>query len=327
MTNLTKIQIAELSPAQRVRYYQTQINKNTELAINNLSTRFIASGRVLPATGLQVCEYLVSLDNLNIRTLKNYAALFVSMHYELGYEQMAASIQRETRSLLRGMSIDNVKQRRSARPLLIEEFSQINNYLEEALSNGHRNRLRTLFDIALIRIAYWSGRRESELVSLTKETCTLIDDKGDRHIDFFWGSSKGDRNRAGVSFQLPSVPIADPWVGLQDWLDVSSTESNFIFCIPTKSGKVRTNPMHPNSFPRWLRDLAKESGINPEGLSGHSCRRGLAVKLGKEKTLPELMSYFNWKNEKTALDYATDKTSQDIHATLIKYSRSIGKLN
>ena len=321
-----------LSSLERVRKYQRAQNPNTELAMKRLVDRIYKAGYPLPCTATQACTYLVNMeDKAKVDTLRNYASLIVMWHKRHGFDELAAAISYETGEMLSGMALERTEPAKPARALHLTEFAQIDRYLTRIISEGDSGeRMKAMFDQALLRVLFWTGRRESEICGLTMATCELVETKTRtevrRTIDMYWGQSKGDKLSKGVKKSFLALPMSDPWQALYDWITINDLQEGPIFRTVKRNGHLRASAMHPNSVPPWIKSLARKSGLPFDDYSGHSFRRGLANMLGDELSLPNLMDYFGWKDEKTAARYVIGSGNFEIDRKLVSASMAISAL-
>ena len=81
--------------------------------------------------------------------------------------------------------------------------------------------------------------------------------------------------------------------------------SGSVFRSVSKSGKLGSNGLHPDSLIPLLRTLFTNAGIaSPMQYSGHSLRRGFASwATSNGWDLKMLMEYVGWKNIHSAMRY------------------------
>jgi integrase/recombinase XerD len=159
--------------------------------------------------------------------------------------------------------------------------------------------LRGLRDELLVRLAYDSMRRRSELVALLIQDFEKNSQGGGSVLLRF---SKTDPEGEGRIIKLSALTmnVIDRWLK-----QTGLTEGTIIRNI-RRYGRLGTK-LRPESVSRIIKRLAKTSGLPAEivnGLSGHSARVGAAQDmLAEGKTLIQIMHRGGWRKPETVYRY------------------------
>lgn len=325
------MKITDSLTRHRLAGLRAKLPANTALSLHGVTKQLLKAGFTLPCTGEEVSHFLLEkADNgLKISSLRNYCSIVIKWHRMAGYDEAATDIQLKAYPVINGLKQERIEtgsreSRKTATPLLLEDALRINDYLmNKAAQAEGKARPMAMQDLALFRLLWWSGCRESELTSLKRWQVTFTDNP--RGIMLEWSKTKTDQNGTGTSRFIPSLPNADPMGALIDWIDLywpshagESPDMTALFIRQHRNCDWRDGHMHPNSIPPWLRRIAKEAGVSyADKLSGHSCRHGLATLMSDSVSLREVMDYFKWKRAETALGYSTNKgISPSVISTL-----------
>ena len=93
--------------------------------------------------------------------------------------------------------------RKTATPLLLEDALKIDTYLLSALSNTTGSqRAIAVQNIALFRLLWWSGCRESEVVTLKRWQVRFCESP--RGIELSWSTTKTSQTGTGTSRFIPA---------------------------------------------------------------------------------------------------------------------------
>lgn len=314
---------------QRLSSLRGKMPANTELALNSITRQLLKAGFPLPSSGDQVSHFLLEKaeSGVKISTLKNYCAILTRWHRLAGYESHAIDIGLKAPGVIRGLRQERIEDnkpesRKSAIPLLLPDALMIDQYLLGQVANATDTQVGlAVQDLALFRILWWSGCRESEIATLKRWQIRFMDNP--RAIELTWSKTKTEQNIESTSRIIPALPNADPFGALVDWLDLYCPphfggDMGPVFVRQHRNGQWRDNGIHPNSIPLWLRKIAKKAGVAyADLLSGHSCRHGLATMMSDSLSLREVMDYFKWKRAETAIGYTTNKgISKTVFSTL-----------
>jgi site-specific recombinase XerD len=176
--------------------------------------------------------------------------------------------------------------------------------IPDGLQHGVPDRLIDRRDVALLLTARDLLARRSELVALRVEDLTPAADGG---ATILIRRSKTDQIGEGaVAYLGPATYRA-----LRAWLDAAGVAEGPVFRSVHRSGRVGA-ALHAQKVAAILKKLAARAapelrrlGLDPAGVSGHSCRVGMAqdlVEAGLE--LPAIMQAGRWKTPEMVARYA-----------------------
>ena len=172
-------------------------------------------------------------------------------------------------------------------------------------------------DAALLRVAYDTGCRRSELVAITVDDVDGPDADGAGTLMI--GSSKTDRERAGALAYLSPVTMR----AIARWRELGHIDRGALFRrVETHfDGSVRTvgqGALHPNTialiykrlirraFDKRLLGAMSEAEVERwiAAVSSHSIRVGVAQdNFAAGEGLPAIMQAYRWRDSKTVMRY------------------------
>jgi integrase len=142
-------------------------------------------------------------------------------------------------------------------------------------------------DAALVLVMRDLLARISEVVAIEVADVTFFDTTATVLIR----RSKTDQEGRGeVRLIGPAATAA-----LKAWISLAAITEGAVFRSLSRSGYL-LDRLHVDSIPKILKRLARKAGIDPKGISGHSCRVGMAhdlVAYGCD--LAEVMQAGRWK--------------------------------
>jgi integrase len=148
----------------------------------------------------------------------------------------------------------------------------------DAILTGLGDRLIDLRDRALLLVGRDLLARRSELVALRVADLAPADDGG---ATVLIGRSKTDQEGQGTYRYLGP----ESHVAVRAWLDAAGLTDGPLFRSVHMTGRVGAK-LHESNVNDILKKLArragpalKRRGVDPEGISGHSCRVGMAQDL------------------------------------------------
>jgi site-specific recombinase XerD len=113
--------------------------------------------------------------------------------------------------------------------------------------------------------------------------------------------SKTDQAGAGQVCWLGRQTVRE----LRRWLDAACIATGPIFRPVNRAGVVGAAGLDGSEVPRILKRLAKRAGLEPEAISGHSARVGMAQDLvAGGADLPAVMQAGRWKSPTMPARYA-----------------------
>ncbi|WP_194727249.1 tyrosine-type recombinase/integrase [Noviherbaspirillum malthae] len=168
--------------------------------------------------------------------------------------------------------------------------------------------VKGLRDRVLLRIAYDTMRRRSELVNLLIEDLQLRQDgTGSILMRFSKTDQEGEGKKLSLSKKTMSVCAA--------WLKHVKQTSGPILRKVSRYGVIGKQ-LDAGSIPRIYKALAKRAGLSDlaiAGLSGHSGRVGAAQDmLANGRSLAQIMNRGGWKRPDTVMRYVEFTDSDPV---------------
>jgi site-specific recombinase XerD len=156
---------------------------------------------------------------------------------------------------------------RQARPIVVEELR----LMLDALPDG----LRGARDRALLLVGFAGAFRRSELVALVVEDVQ----RRPEGLLIELRRSKTDQEGAGrtVAIVHGRSPQTDPAAALDEWLGEAGITSGPLFREVDRAGRVGAAALSDKAVTRIVKGAAERIGIDPQQVSGHSLRAGLAT--------------------------------------------------
>ena len=109
----------------------------------------------------------------------------------------------------------------------------------------------------------------------------------------------------------PKAIRARTMAAVQGYLRAAGVVDGPLFRSLRKNGQVRSRALHENEVARILRRLLAEAHLPTDGVSGHSCRVGMAQDLVVAgATLPQLMEAGDWRSPTMPARYAERLTAE-----------------
>ncbi|MBP2840574.1 site-specific integrase [Pseudomonas sp. PNP] len=284
------------------RYLQAARRASTERryaqAIAHFETEW---GGLLPASSESVVRYLTHYgDQLTTRTLRVNLAALARWHLQLGFNDPTKSYR--VRDTLKGIQALHPQPVKQAEALALKELETCIAQLAEELADPLPGvRLRATRDQALILLGFWRAFRSDELSRLRIEHIHLRKAQG---LELFLPSSKTDRSNRGRLVKVPALKRLCPVAAYQVWLNESGLTEGALFRSIDRWGHLGQHALNPNSLSRLLRQIFLRSGVDPEGYSAHSLRRGFATWASENQwSNKALMDYVGWRDVQTAARY------------------------
>ena len=276
--------------------------------------------RAYKADMLEFIDYCVKVDASALPTSPSTVSNFL-MH-TVGQGIKTSTIRRKAASISaihRLSSLDDPTKHAEVKITLRKISRQLGCRFEQAypvtrtvldqLINACSQDLRGLRNKALLRIAYDSMRRRSELVSLRlsdidwlpNQTCSILLRK-----------SKTDQQGAGKWIHLST----ETTFALRKWISESKIVDGYLLRGIHPSGEI-TVSLCESRIPRIYKSLAKRAHLSVEaisGISGHSMRVGGAQDLMTQgASLPQIMVKGGWAKTDTVMRYVERIRSNPIH--------------
>jgi integrase len=224
-------------------------------------------------------------------TLEHYLATLTVVHRLVQLPSPMDAI--EARLMWRGLRREHLVQRqRQAQGLTLDD-------VERLISPLSRSVPRDVRDAALLRVAFETMFRRSELVHLQAEHFTVEPDGSGR---VFLPHSKTDQEGEGVLQYLSpaTVDLVLQWMGM-----ANITGGPLFRSTPRSNQPDRyRNPLSDRDVARIFKRLALASGMDNERISGHSTRVGAAQDLlSANFSAAEIMRQGRWKSDRMVVKY------------------------
>lgn len=288
-------------------YIQAATRKNTRQSYQSSIKHYeIEWGGYLPATSLQIAEYLSSYaTSHSLNTLRTRLSALSSWHQDQGFADPTKAPM--VKKVLKGIGETHFVREKRAKPLQIETFQKLDEYFSEVIYSATDEfscslKLRCIRDRALIYIGFWKAFRSDELCSMRFENCSHISGKG---LEIFLTRSKTDKSGSGVTHLLPELGQLCPVSAYLELKNVMQIDTGPVFRSVSRWGNIGKNSLHEDSIIPILRKSLDDAGVsNSQRYSSHSLRRGFASWASdNEWGLDSLMQYVGWKNTSSALRY------------------------
>lgn len=258
-------------------------------------------GGLLPASSASVVRYLATYGaRLTASTLRTHLAALAQWHQQRGFVDPTKAAQ--VRDTLRGIQALHPQPVKQAPALQLKVLEISIEGLSADLQSAHRaQRLRAARDQALILLGFWRAFRGDELCRLLAEHVRIEEGEG---MQLFLPSSKTDRDNRGRSLTMPALKRLCPVAACAQWLQLTGIKQGPLFRSIDRWGHLSERPLNPNSVSRLLRRALLRSGVDAEGYSAHSLRRGFATWASRNQWSSEaLMAYVGWRDVQSAARY------------------------
>lgn len=258
-------------------------------------------GGLLPASSESVVRYLTHYgDQLTSRTLRVNLAALARWHQQLGFTDPTKSSR--VRDTLKGIQALHPQPVKQAEALALKELETCIAQLAKELADPlPAVRLRAARDQALILLGFWRAFRSDELSRLRIEHIQWRPAQG---LEVFLPSSKSDRSNRGRVVKVPALKRLCPVAAYEVWLEASGLSEGALFRAIDRWGHIGKQALNANSLSRLLRQVFLRSGVDPEGYSAHSLRRGFATWASENQwSSKALMDYVGCRDVQTAARY------------------------
>ena len=288
-------------------YLRAAARENTERSYRSALQHFESTwGGLLPASANSVAQYLAEQAAvLSLSTLQQRLAALAYWHKEHGFPDPTKA--QLVRKVLKGIRTLHPARQKQARPIQLEQLTQIDGWLVDAAARaaqaGRRaDQLRHTRDRALLLLGFWRGFRGDEITRLRIEHVDAVRGAG---MTCFLAQSKGDREARGRTFKAPALRTLCPVDAYLAWIALSGLSDGPVFRAVDRWGKLGAAGLHINSYVPLLRALFHAAGIALAGdYSGHSLRRGFATwATARGWDLKTLMDYVGWRDVHSAMRY------------------------
>lgn len=289
------------------RYIQAATRDNTRRSYQSAVEHFeVTWGGFLPATADSISRYLADhAETHSGNTLKQRLAALAQWHIEQGFPDPTKAPL--VKKVLKGIKELHPAQEKRAKPLQIEQLTQLVQWLDQAIFNAQTLNSRKMLlaytrNKALLLIGFWRGFRSDELSRLRIEHIEVIPGEG---MAIFLIRSKGDRKNHGRLFKAPVLSRLCPVSAYLDWILASQLTEGPVFRRIDRWGNLADEALKPNSLFTLLRRMLQDAGLaGADQYSSHSLRRGFASWASDNGwDVKALMEYVGWKDIKSAMRY------------------------
>lgn len=288
-------------------YVQAATRENTRKSYQSSIKHYeIEWGGYLPATSLQIAEYLSSYaKSHSINTLRTRLSALSSWHQDQGFADPTRTSM--VKKVLKGIGETHFVREKQAKPIQIETLQNLDEYFNRIINSNNNEfsdtlKFRCMRDRALIYIGFWKAFRSDELCRMRLEHCSHVSGRG---LEIFLSRSKTDNSGKGRTHLLPELKSLCPVSAYLNWKYAMQVDTGPVFRSVSRWGKVGSDTLHIDSIIPILRKTIKQAGLdNSEKYSSHSLRRGFASWANdNDWNLHSLMGYVGWKKQSSALNY------------------------
>ncbi|EIF42833.1 resolvase [gamma proteobacterium BDW918] len=287
-------------------------------------------GGLLPASPTAMADYIAfSLEEgLAVSTVGQRVSLLGTWHEEMGYPNPTQDSLVKT--VLKGARSRYRKAPKKAEPLSRDHLVRVVQACDDAivaaaqLDDPKQSLAQARSagrDKAFFLLGFWCAFRSDELVNLRWEYLTFGEGRDAktgrpiRNLEVFLPASKGDRGAEGRSWTLHEMSELCPVTALFDWRAAMMADEGPVFVKIGRWGHAGDAPLHINSVLELMKRAIARAGIEAEGFSTHSLRRGFANHaIDRNADVRELMDWVKWKDIRSALKYldASKRLANDL---------------
>ncbi|MGH2465345.1 MAG: site-specific integrase [Candidatus Limnocylindrales bacterium] len=221
-----------------------------------------------PATPETIADYISAQADLG-----RSAATITRRLSAISQVHQMAGLESPTRSQLVRMTASGIRRSlgvapRQARPILVAELRSMIELLPHDL--------RGLRDRALLLVGFAAGMRRSELVGLNVED--VIEEPGGLGVTI--RRSKTDQEGQGRVVGIvrgSRGPLTDPVAAVREWRKAAGIDAGPLFRKVDRGERVGPRRLSDLAVTRIVKKAATTIGIDPNLVSGHSLRSGLAT--------------------------------------------------
>ena len=292
--NLEDAQEADTRERLLKKYAAKSIRIKTRHDYESRLRLYLASGRRLPATDVEIVEYIESAKVMSRKKNGEYitkgsllaVSSVQSIVAALSWWHQENNHQDPTNSALVKKAIAAIKRERAkpqaqARAIKTEEIAAITETLLELQTNQNAaDSLRAVRDLAFILALFYTGCRESEIRHIQVDDLEFTDDGLIVKIR----KSKTD-DGAGRNTPIPYRDANGQKIlaayAISDWIEKAGIKSGFVFRTVDQYAVVGRGkkPLDYGFSSRTLLKYAEMSGVSTDGISTHSFRAGCATAL------------------------------------------------
>ena len=246
------------------QFINAAIADNTRRAYQQDLKDFLLWGGVVPCSPETLAAYIADrAQTFSVHTITRRVVGIGRAHVSQGFADPAKTDL--VRTVLRGVRRVKGSAQRQVDPLLKSDVVGIMSKMEGI--KGHRDR-------ALILLGFAAALRRSELAALDFQDIEFVREGLVVHLRRSKTDQIGEGRKIGVPWGRSS---ACPVKAVEKWLEISKIESGPIFRAINRGGKVGQAQLSSQSIALILKGYARDIGLNPANISGHSLRSGLVT--------------------------------------------------
>ena len=292
--HIHRVEDLERSPLTEEDYLSAAKAASTRAEYSKDLGYYLQSGGSIPATVDQVVTYITTMAvSLAVATIEKRLVSLHVAHMEQGHPSPVHDprIKQMMKGVRRSLGVGQRQVTAIEKNTLIDMWS--------AASKGRP--VQAARTMALLAIGWAGAFRRSELVSLTWESVTWLENG----IEIVLRSSKVDQAGTGfVKFIPQAYGDRCPVKALKHWQDTLGDSTGFIFRAVNRHDQISDNPLTPHAVAQIVKRIIEQTGRDPELYSGHSLRAGFATA-GTLQGIPsyQLMQQTGHKSEATLQKY------------------------
>ena len=288
--------------AQVNRYTQAALADNTHRSYKADLAHFRTHGGTIPATAVQLAEYLASFaDTLAVATLQHRLIAVHRAHLESGH--VSPAMDSLVKRTMQGIRRTKGTAQRRVKALVKDDI------IELVLTAEKQKPMKAARDAALILVGFAGAFRRSELVSIRKEEITAFDHGMEIHIR----RTKTQQEKGHTVFIPCAKSSRCPVKALEKWLVLSGIESGPVFRPINRHDQITSGKaLTPQSVALVLKGATSHarSAEDAKSVAGHSLRAGYCTEAASVGVATHVIM---------------EQTGHRSSATLAKYIRPLAR--
>lgn len=226
----------------------------------------------LPAAPASVALYLTALARTHsVSTLSRRLAAIRAFHRDA---DLPSPNSGALTAVWAGIRRCHGRPPESKRPLLVQDLRLAVSKLPETL-RGRRDR-------AILLLGFAGALRRSELAAVELPgglDSPVIVRSVAEGLELHIRRSKSDQEGQGVTIGVPRgrCPETCPVAAVAAWCEAAGIADGALFRKISRSGRVGTEPLGPQTIAQVVKAAASSIGHDPNAFAGHSLRSGLAT--------------------------------------------------
>ena len=172
-------------------------------------------------------------------------------------------------------------------------------------------------DAAILALGFAAALRRSEICALRVSHVRILASDGEapKRMILTVPRSKTDPLSKGQRIAVPQGRVIRPIERLQRWLREAGIRRGPLFRAMRRGGHVQEKPLHDSDIPRLLKHYARQIGLNPQAVSGHSLRAGFVTSaVAHQARLDKIMEVTRHRNVSSLMKYVRDANAFSQHA-------------